>query len=155
MVSKPNFVLGIKQKSLASKKDSHVHITVRNHTCLFAGFRLHNISQSPWLTAVSSSSSPSIHVSPYKICAHQAFACQNRHHRYAPRPPARKTQKYGQPKASHAPQLASENYHAPPQIPDFQIVFVHMRRHDGLLVHRSTWPENLVVNRFCMRHLGF
>ena len=47
----------------------------------------------------------------------------------------------------HAPQLALENYHAPPQIPDFQIVFVHTRRHDGLLVHRFTWPENLVVNR--------
>ena len=28
--------------------------------------------------------------------------------------------------------------HAPPQIPDFQIVFVHTRHHDGLLVHRST-----------------
>ena len=47
----------------------------------------------------------------------------------------------------HAPQLALENYHAPPQILDFQIVFVHTRRHDGLLVHRFTWPENLVVNR--------
>ena len=45
--------------------------------------------------------------------------------------------------------------HAPPQIPDFQIVFVHMRRHDGLLVHRSTWPENLVVIRRCTCHLGF
>ena len=47
----------------------------------------------------------------------------------------------------HAPQLALENYHAPPQILDFQIVFVHTRRHDGLLVHRFTWPENLVVKR--------
>ena len=45
----------------------------------------------------------------------------------------------------HTSQLALENYHAPPQIPDFQIVFVHTRRHDGLLVHRFTWPENLVV----------
>ena len=88
-----------------------------------------------------------IRVSPYQICAHQAFACQNRHHRRAPRPPARKTQKYGQPKASHAPQLALENYHAPPQILDFQIVFVYMCRHDGLLVHRFTWLENLVVKR--------
>ena len=38
----------------------------------------------------------------YQICAHQAFACRNRTHRHAPRPPARKTQKSGQPKASHA-----------------------------------------------------
>ena len=59
MVSEPNFVLGIKQKSLASKEDSHVHITVRSHTCLSAGSRLHNILQPPWLIAVSKSSSPS------------------------------------------------------------------------------------------------
>ena len=51
----------------------------------------------------------------------------------------------------HAPQLALENYHAPPQIPDFQIVFMHMCHHDGLLVHRSIWPENLVVNRYSTR----
>ena len=59
MVSEPNIVLGIKQKSLASKEDSHVHITVRSHTCLSAGSRLHSISQLPWLTAVFRSSSPS------------------------------------------------------------------------------------------------
>ena len=59
MVSKSNFVLGIKQKSLASKEDSQVHITDRSHTCLSAGSRLHSISQSPWLTVVSRSSSPS------------------------------------------------------------------------------------------------
>ena len=53
MVSEPNFVLGIKQKSLASKEDSHVHITVRSHTCLSTGSRLHSISQPPWLTVVS------------------------------------------------------------------------------------------------------
>ena len=38
---------------------SHVHITVRSHTRLSAGSRLHSISQSPWLTAMSRSSSPS------------------------------------------------------------------------------------------------
>ena len=59
IVSEPNFVFGIKQKSLASKEDSHVHITIRSHTCLSAGSRLHSISQLPWLTAVSRSSSPS------------------------------------------------------------------------------------------------
>ena len=59
MVSKPNFVLGMKQKSLTSKEDSHVHITVRSHTCLSARSRLHSISQPPWLTTVSRSSSPS------------------------------------------------------------------------------------------------
>ena len=59
MVSEPNFVLGIKQTSLANKEDSHVHTAIRSHTCLFAGSRLHSISQPPWLTAVSRSSSPS------------------------------------------------------------------------------------------------
>ena len=46
MVSEPNFILGIKQTSLASKEDSHVHTTIRSHTCLSAGSRLHGISQS-------------------------------------------------------------------------------------------------------------
>ena len=50
-----------------------------------------------------------IRVSPYQICAHQAFACWNRPHRRAPRPPARKTQKSGQPKASHASPHAAVN----------------------------------------------
>ena len=103
MISEPNFVLGIKQKSLASKEDFHVHITIRSHTCLSAGSRLHGISQPPWLCAVSKSNNQVICASPYQICAHQAFACRNRPHRRAPRPPARKTQKSSRPKPSHAP----------------------------------------------------
>ena len=59
MALEPNFVLSIKQTSLANKKDSHVHTAIRSHTCLSAGSRLHSISQPPWLTAVSRSSSPS------------------------------------------------------------------------------------------------
>ena len=55
------------------------------------------------------SQAQAIRVSPYQICAHQALACRNRHNRRAPRPPARKTQKSGQPKVNHAPQLALEN----------------------------------------------
>ena len=51
----------------------------------------------------------------------------------------------------HAPQLSPENYHALPQILDFQIMFVHMRCHDCLLLHRFTWPENLVVKHCCTR----
>ena len=31
----------------------------------------------------------------------------------------------------------------------------HTRCQDGLVVHRSTWPENLVVIRSCTHHLGF
>ena len=110
MELEPNFVLGIKQKSLASKEDSHVHITIRNHTCLSAGSRLHSISQPPWLTAVSRSSNQARHDLTYQICANPSFSCQNQPHRRAPRPPARKTQKSGKPKPSHTPQLASENH---------------------------------------------
>ena len=107
MVSEPNFVLGIRQTSLTNKEDSHVHTAIRSHTYLFAGSRLHSISQPSWLTAVSRSQAQAIRVSPNQICAHQAFACRNRSHRRAPRPPARKTQKSGQPKASHAPPRAA------------------------------------------------
>ena len=110
MVSKPNFVLGIKQKSLASKEDSHVHIIIRSHTCLSAGSRLHGISQPPWLCAVSKFNNQAIHASPYQICAHQAFACRNRSHRRGPRHPPRKTQKSGQPKSSHAPPRAADSF---------------------------------------------
>ena len=59
MVSEPNFVLDIKQTSLANKEDSHMHTAIRSHTCLSVGSRLHSISQPPWLTAVSRSLSPS------------------------------------------------------------------------------------------------
>ena len=109
MISEPNFVLGIKQKSLASKEDPHVHITIRSHTCLSAGSRLHGILQPPWLCAVSKSNNQAICASPYQICTHQDFACRNQHHRRAPRPPTRKTQKFSQSKSTHMPQLASEN----------------------------------------------
>ena len=57
MVSEPNFVLGIKQISLANKEDSHKHTAIKSHTCLSAGSRLHSISQSSWLATVSRSSS--------------------------------------------------------------------------------------------------
>ena len=82
-----------------------------------------------------------IRVSPYQICAHQAFACRNRSHRRAPWPSARKTQKSGQQKASHAP----------PQIPHVRLSSWYTRRPEGLHVHRSTWPENLAVIRRCTR----
>ena len=58
MVSEPNFVLGIKQKSLASKEDSHMQTAVRSHTYLSVGSRLHSILQPSRLTAVSRSLSP-------------------------------------------------------------------------------------------------
>ena len=126
LLSEPNFVLDIKQKSLASKEDPHVHITIRSHTCLFAGSRLHGISQPPWLCAISKSNNQAICASPYQICAHQALACRNRPHRRAHRPPARKTQKFGLPKPSHAPSRAAVSSRISPT------------HHIGILTGRSS-----------------
>ena len=126
MVSEPNFVFGIKQKSLASKEDSHMHIIIRSRTCLSAGSRLHGISQPPWLCAVSKFNNQAIRASPYQICAHQAFACRNRPHRRAPRSLARKTQKFGQSKPSHMPPRAVVSSGISPT------------RHIGILTGRSS-----------------
>ena len=92
-----------------------------------------------------------IRVSPYQICAHQAFACRNRHNRRAPRPLVRKTQKSGQPKVNHASPYAvvssgkSTTRHL--RFLTSRSSSWSTRRPDGLVVHRSTWPENLVVIR--------
>ena len=99
-----------------------------------------------------------IRVSPYQICAHQAFAYRNQHNRRAPWPPARKTQKSGQPKANHAPPCAAVSSG---KSSTRRLRFLTSRssswsthHSDGLVVHRSTWPENLVVIRRHTRHLG-
>ena len=88
-------------------------------------------------------------VSPYQICAHQAFACRNRHNRRAPRPSARKTQKSGQPKANHAPPCtvvsSGKSTTCRLRFLTSRSSSWSTRRPDGLVVHRSTWPENLVV----------
>ena len=73
MVSEPNFVLSIKQTSLASKEDSRMHTTIWSHTCLSIGSRLHGIMQPPWLSAVSKSNNQPNCDLPFQICAHQAF----------------------------------------------------------------------------------
>ena len=156
MVSEPNFVLGIKQTSLASKEDdSHVHITIRSHTCLSAGSRLHGISQPPWLCAMSKSNNQAICASPYQICAHQAFAWWNQLDRPAPRHIATKTQEPDRQRQPHAPSRAdngSWNSHTRRHrfsTPSLDLSHTHCQ--DGLVVHRSTWPENLVVIRRCTR----
>ena len=94
-----------------------------------------------------------------QICANQAFAWRNQPHRCAPRSPVRKTQKSGHPKPCHAPPHASVVSGKTPtrhlKFPDFQIVFVYTRRHDGLVDHRSAYWRNMAFNRCCMRHLDF
>ena len=128
MVSEPNFVLGIKQKSLANKEDSRVHITVRSHTCLSAGSRLHSILQSPWLTAVSRSSSPSnLCLSLSDLCTSslclskptpQTCSSASREEN----PEIWSTKSY--PRAATRHSQPRKIYHVPPQIPHFQIVFL-------------------------------
>ena len=151
MVSEPNFVLGIKQKSLASKEESHVHITVRSHTYLSAGSKLHSISQPPWLIAVSRSSNRASRDLTYQICAQQAFAWWNQLDRPTSRHIVTKTQEHDHQRQPHEPPRAdngSWNSHMRRRrfsTPSLDLS--HMRRQDGLVVHRSTWPENLVVIR--------
>ena len=120
MVSEPNFVLGIKQISLANKEDSHVHTAIKNHTCLSAGSRLHSISQPPWLTAVSRSSSPSnpclsqsdLHKSKPRLTKPTPQTCSPAYRDQNPRtrPPTAAT------RATTRGQWLLELSHAPPQI---------------------------------------
>ena len=169
MVSEPNFVLGIKQKSLASKEDSHVYITVRSHTCLSAGFRIHSISQPPWLTAVSRSSNQVSRDLTYHICAKPSKpwlslsnlcttslrlmkptrqTCSTAYHNQNPgtRPPTVAARMENGSWNSH---MRRRRFSTP------SLDLSHTRRQNGLVVHRSTWPENLVVIQRCTRHLGF
>ena len=160
MISEPNFVLGIKQTSLASKEEYHVHTIIRSYTCFSARSWLHGILQPPWLYAVSKSNKlKQSRDLILQICANPCFAWWYQHHRRAPRPPARKTQKFGQPKANHAPPCAAVSSG---KSTTHRLRFLTSRssswstRHpDGLVVHRPTWPENLVVIRRRTRHLGF
>ena len=94
-------------------------------------------------------------VSPYQICAHQAFACRNRSHRRAPRPLARKTQKSGQPKASHTPPRAAVSFG---KSLTRRLKFLtsrssswYMCRPEGLHVHRSSELETPTLIRPYMR----
>ena len=108
------------------------------HCCV----QIHKLKQSPDLT--------------FQICAHQAFACRNRHHRRASRPPVRKTQKSGHPKPCNAPPRASV---ISEKSPTRRLRFLtsrscswYTRRHDGLLVHRSTKPRHPTSNGSRTRH---
>ena len=150
MVSEPNFVLGIKQISLANKEDSHMHTAIRSHICLSAGSGLHSISQPPWLTAVSRFSSPSnlcislsdMCISSLRLMKPTRHKCSTAYREQNPgiRPPtaaARATtrdqwllkltrrRRFSTPNSDHS----------------------HTRHQDGLVVPRSTWPENLVIIR--------
>ena len=159
MVSKPNFDLGIKQTSLASKEDSHVHTIIRSHTCLSVASRLHDISQPPWLTAVSRSSSPSnlclslsdMCISSLRLMKPTRHKCSTAYREQNPgiRPPMA---------AAHATthdQWLQENSHTRHRrFSTHSLDLRHMRRQDDLVVPRFTWPENLVIIRTHTRRPG-
>ena len=125
MVSKPNFVLGIKQKSLASKEDSHVHNDIKSHTCLSARSRLHSILQPPSLTTVSRFSNPSNPcLSLSNLCTtslrlmkptRQTCSTAYRDQNPGTRPPTAAA------RATTRGQRLLELSHAPPQILDSQL----------------------------------
>ena len=138
-----------------------MHITIRSHTCLSVGSRLHNISQPPWLTAVSRSlslSNPCLSLSNLRITSlclmkptRQICSTAYRDQNPGTRPPtaAACATTRGQRllELSHARRFSTPS-----------LDLSHTRRQDGLVVHRSTWPENLVVIRRCTCHhapLGF
>ena len=133
MVSEPNFVLGIKQTSLTSKEDNHVHTIIRSHTCLPAGSRLHDILQPPWLYVVSKSNKPS------KLWLN-IRSVKSKPRLTKPTPQTCSTTSRNQnpeiwspkalPRATTRLNCLRKISHAPPQIPHFQIVF---------LVHAPPW----------------
>ena len=152
MVSKPNFVLGIKQTSLASKEEYHVHTIISSHTCFPVGSWLHSILQPPWLYAVSKSNKIKrsrdliLH-----ICANPCFAWRNQNHRRAPRPLMKETQKLDLQWQPHAPPRADNgswnSYTRRCRFSTPRLDLSQTRHQEGLVVHRSTWPENLVIIR--------
>ena len=152
MVSEPNFILGIKQTSLASKEEYHVHTIIRSHTCFSAESWLHDILQPPWLCAMSKSNKlKQSRDLTLQICANPYFAWWNQHHRRAPRPLAKETQKLDLQRQLHASPHAdngSSNSHTRRcRFSTPRLDLSHTRRQEGLVVHQSTWPENLVVIR--------
>ena len=106
MVSKSNFILGIK-KNISSDQKKMITCTPPfeelSHTCLTVGFRLHSISQLPWLCVVSKSNNQASRDLTFQICANPSFAWWNQHHRHAPRPPATNTQELGPQWQPHVP----------------------------------------------------
>ena len=152
MVSELNFVLGIKQTSLASKEEYHVHTIIRSHTCFSAGSWLHGILQPPWLCAVSKSNKlKQSRDLILQICANPYFAWWNQHHRRAPRPLVKETQKLDLQLQPHVPPRVdngSWNSHTcRRRFSTPRLDLSHTCRQEGLVVHRSIWPENLVVIR--------
>ena len=156
MVSEPNSVLVIKQISLANKEDSYMHTANRSHTSLSAGSRLHSISQPPWLPTVSKSSSPS------NPCLSLSDLRKSKPRLTKPTPQTcskisrDQNPEIRSPKALPRASTRSRSFR---KIPTRRLRFItfrssswYTRHHEGLLVHRSTWPENLVVIRRCTRH---
>ena len=142
MVSESNLVLGIKQTSLASKENSHVHTTIRSHKCLSFGSRLHDILQLPWITVVSRCLNPSnLCLSLSDLCTsslrlmkptRQMCSMAYRDQNPGTRPPT----------AMHVPPLmdnGSWNSHMRRRrfsTPSLDLS--HTRRQDSLVVSRST-----------------
>ena len=158
MVSEPNFVLSIKQTSLASKEDSHVHTTIRSHTCMSAGSRLHCISQPPWLNAMSRSSSPS------NPCLSLSGLCTSSLHLMKPTWQTCSTAYRDQNPRTQPPKTAarattcwqrllnSHTRHRRFLTPNLDLS--DTRRQYGLVVPRSTWPKNLAITRPHTRRPG-
>ena len=122
-----------------------MHTTIRSHTCFSTGSKLHDISQPPWLSAVSKIHKlKQSHDLTLQICANPCFAWWNQHHRRAPRPSATKSQKLGPQQKSHAPTCAASSSRMSPRTIknlEIQLDHSHTRRHVGLIAWWSAKPE--------------
>ena len=96
-----------------------------------------------------------ISASPYQICAHQAFAWWNQQDRSTSQHIINKTQAPDLQRQLHAPPRANNgSWNSHTRCWRFltpSLDLSHTCRQDGLVVHRSTWPENLVIIRTHMR----
>ena len=129
MVSQPNFVRGIKQTSLTSKRRfSRAYHHQKSHMLVcWIQISQHLVAAMAHY-CVLILKAQAICASPYQIYAHQAFAWWNQQDIRAPRHIATKTQKPDLQRQPHAPPCADNGYlehsHMPPRIQDFQIVFL-------------------------------
>ena len=145
MVSKSNFVLGIKQNiSSKQRRISRTHHHQKSHMLLCWILTPRHLAAT-WLCAVSKPNKlKQSRDLTLQICANPCFAWWNQHHRRAPWPPAKETQKLGpQRQAQATPRAANSSGMSPRAVQNLEIQLDHSHscRHVGLIAWRSAKPE--------------
>ena len=145
MVSKPNFVLGIKQNiSSKQRRISRTHHHQKLHMLLGWILTPRHLVATMALCCVKIQQTQAKRDLTLQIYANPCFAWWNQHHRRAPRPPATKSQKLGpQQKAHVLTRAASSSRTSPRTVKDLEIQLdhSHTRRPVGLIARQSAKPE--------------